>query len=213
MIGVSNKNEFDINLTTQIDTVNVKYTIRKGISKANSINNPQINVISANVSNVYSKETVTTLKDVVNPVTKNLDTVPVTSEDTFVLSPSLPDYYNTPVDIEDLSVIFGGQYDGFDINIGTNAFITGDAVYYSYNNNIGLDIQEGQYFIYKVNASTIRLATSRSNIRSQIFIRVFGTVTGNKLELLRKILVSNYDHKILLESLQIQYPLRMKRKK
>ena len=185
VIGVSNKNEFDINLTTQIDTVNVKYTIRKGISKANSINNPQINVISANVSNVYSKETVTTLKDVVNPVTKNLDTVPVTSEDTFVLSPSLPDYYNTPVDIEDLSVIFGGQYDGFDINIGTNAFITGDAVYYSYNNNIGLDIQEGQYFIYKVNASTIRLATSRSNIRSQIFIRVFGTVTGNKLELLR----------------------------
>ena len=64
VIGVSNKNEFDINLTTQIDTVNVKYTIRKGIQKANSINNPQINVISANVSNVYSKETVTTLKDV-----------------------------------------------------------------------------------------------------------------------------------------------------
>ena len=66
----------------------------------------------------------------------------------------------------------------------TNAFITGDAVYYSYNNNIGLIFQEGQYFIYKVNAFTIRLATSRSNIRSQIFI-IFGTVTGNKLELLR----------------------------
>lgn len=196
VIGVSNKNEFDINLTTQIDTVNTKYTIRKGVSKANSINNSQLNIISANVQNVYTKVTGRTLVDSVNPVTGNIDLVPKFSEDTYVLTPSLPDYYNTPVDIEDLSVIFSGQYDGFEINIGSNSFITGDAVYYSYNNNVGLDIQEGQYFVYKVNSSTIKLATSRSNIRSNIFVRVFGTVNGNKLELLR-----NTGKKILPQNL------------
>ena len=171
IIGVSNKNEFDINLTTQIDTVNVKYSIRRGVAKAKSINNTQINSISANVHNVYSTDQNASIND--------------GKDEVYVVSPSLADYYNTPADIEDLSVIFGGQYDGFDINIGNNAFISGDAVYYSYNNNVGLDIQEGQYFIYKINASTVRLATSRSNIRSGVFVRVFGTVTGNKFELLK----------------------------
>ena len=171
IIGVSNKNEFDINLTTQIDTVNVKYSIRRGVAKAKSINNTQINSISANVHNVYSTDQNASIND--------------GQDEVYVVSPSLADYYNTPADVEDLSVIFGGQYDGFDINIGNNAFISGDAVYYSYNNNVGLDIQEGQYFIYKVNASTVRLATSRSNIRSGVFVRVFGTVTGNKFELLK----------------------------
>ena len=165
VIGVSDKNEFDINLTTQINS-SLKYTIRKGVSKSKSITNPDINIISANIQNVYVDED-------------------VEYKDTYVVSPSLPDYYNTPIDVEDLSVTFSGQYDGFDINIGTNAFITGDAVFYSYNNNFGLNIQEGQYFIYKVNASTIRLATSRSNIRNNTFVRVFGTVNNNKLELLR----------------------------
>jgi len=162
VIAVSDRYEFDINLTTQVNTTSVKYNIRKGISKANSVNNPELNIFSSNVSNVYIKD-----------------------NDRYVTSNSLPDYYNTPITIEDLSVTFSGQFDGFDINIGTNGFITGDAIYYNYNNNIGLDIQEGQYFVYKANASTIRLATSRSNIRSGIFIRVFGTVFNNKFELLK----------------------------
>lgn len=162
VIAVSDKYEFDINLTTQVNTTNVKYTIRKGISKTTSVNNPQLNIFSSNVSNVY-----------------------INGDDKYIVSNSLPDYYNTPITVEDLSVTFSGQYDGFDINIGANAFITGDAIYYDYNNNIGLDIQEGQYFIYKVNASTVRLATSRSNIRSGIFIKVFGTVFNNRFELLK----------------------------
>jgi len=177
IIGVSNKNEFDINLTTQIDTVNTQYTIRKGISKSKSTNFTDINKISANVHNVYSTDDDISREgdaETSNPLSE-----------IYVVSPSLPDYYNTPANIEDLSILFSGQFDGFDINIGNNAFLSGDAIYYSYNNNIGLDIQEGQYFIYKVNAATVRLATSRSNIRSRIFVRVFGTVSNNKFELLR----------------------------
>ena len=162
VIAVSDKYEFDINLTTQVNVSTVKYSIRRGISKATSVNKPQLNIYSSNVSNVY-----------------------INNNDRYVVSNSLPDYYNTPITIQDLSVIFSGQFDGFDINVGSNAFITGDAIYYSYNNNIGLDIQEGQYFIYKLNASTIRLATSRSNIRSGIFVKVFGTVFNNKFELIR----------------------------
>ena len=162
VIAVSDEYEFDINLTTVINTTQVKYTIRKGVSKTESISNPQLNIMSANVQNVY-----------------------VDDEDTYVVASSLPDYYNTPITVEDLSVTFSGQFDGEDITIGANAFTTGDAINYSYNNNIGLDILEGQYFVFKVNSSTIRLATSRSNIRSGIFVKVFGTVFNNKFELLR----------------------------
>lgn len=177
VIAVSDKYEFDINLTTQINTTQFKYTIRKGIAKSNSVNNPELNIFSANVTNVY------------------LD-----KEDRYILTNSLPDYYNTPITIEDLSVTFSGQFDGFDINIGSNAFITGDAIYYSYNNNIGLDITEGQYFVYKVNSSTIRLSSSRANIRTGVFIKVFGTVFNNKFELLKfsdkKIQSQNFIRKI-----------------
>ena len=166
VIAVSDKNVFDINLTTQINTTTVKYSVRKGIAKASSTSNPYLASVSANVQNVYiSNEN--------------------NEECAYVVSPSIPDYYNTPINSEDLSVTFSGQFAGKDISIGTNAFITGDSVFYSYNNNFGLNIAEGQYFIYKLNASTIRLATSRANIRSGLFISVFGTVTNNKLELLR----------------------------
>lgn len=162
VIAVSNKYEFDVNLTTRINTTNVKYSIRKGISKTTSNNQPEINIISADVQNVYTD-----------------------NEDTYVVSSSLPNYYNTPIIVEDLSVTFSGQYDGFDIDIGSNSFISGEAVYYSRNNNIGLNIVEGPYFVYRVNSSTIRLATSRSNIRSGQFVYVFGTVFNNKISLLK----------------------------
>jgi len=162
VIAVSDQYEFDINLTTVINTTQVKYSIRKGVSKTKSITNPELNIMSANVQNVY-----------------------IDNSDTYVVASSLPDYYNTPISVEDLSVTFSGQFDGEEIQIGANAYTTGDAVYYSYNNNIGLDIVEGQYFIFTVNSATIKLATSRSNIRSGIFARVFGTVSNNKLELIK----------------------------
>ena len=97
--------------------------------------------------------------------------------DAYVVSASLPDYFNTPIVAKDQSVLFSGQYNGFEMNIGSNPFYSGDAVWYSANNNIPLSIPEGQYFIKKVNASTIKLATSKSNIANDIFVRVFGTVT------------------------------------
>ncbi len=168
VIAVSDEYEFDINLTTVINITQVKYTIRKGVSKTKSTTNPELNILSANVQNVY------------------IDNLSINStSDTYVVASSLPDYYNTPISVEDLSVTFSGQFDGESINIGANAYTTGDAIYYSYNNNIGLDIVEGQYFVFKENASTIKLATSRSNIRSGVFARVFGTVTNNKFELIK----------------------------
>ena len=162
VISVSDKYEFDVNLTTRIDTTSVKYSIRKGVSKTLSNNQPEINIISADVQNVY-----------------------IDDQDTYVVASSLPNYYNTPIIVEDLSVTFTGQYDGYDINIGSNSFISGEAVYYSRNNNVGLNIAEGQYFVFRVNSSTVRLATSRANIRSGQFVYVFGTVFNNKLSLLK----------------------------
>ena len=55
----------------------------------------------------------------------NVQNVYVDDEDTYVVASSLPDYYNTPITVEDLSVTFSGQFDGEDINIGGNAFTTG----------------------------------------------------------------------------------------
>ena len=122
VIAVSDKNVFDINLTTQINTTTVKYSVRKGIAKGNSTSNPYLSSVSANVQNTY--------------ITNENN-----EECSYVVSPSIPDYYNTPIQAEDLSVTFSGQFAGKDINIGTNAFITGDSVYYSYNNNFGLNIR------------------------------------------------------------------------
>ena len=50
--------------------------------------------------------------------------------DAYVVSASLPDYFNTPIVAKDQSVLFSGQYNGFEMNIGSNPFYSGDAVWY-----------------------------------------------------------------------------------
>ena len=158
-ISILNKYIFDINVPVQLDITNSKFSIRRGISKANC-NNLEISHISSDILNVYCD-----------------------NQDTYVVSTSLPNYFNLPIVFKDLSVTFSGTYDGYDINIGSNSFIGGESVYYTRNNNIGLNIDDGQYFIDKVNADTIRLSTSKSNIANEDYIYVFGTPIDNKIYL------------------------------
>jgi len=162
VLGVADNKSFDVNLPANIPLINVSYIVRRGISKVAAVNLPELANMSANMQNMYIDD----------------------SKNTYAVSPSLPDYFNTPIDPKPLSMLFSGQFNGYQMAIGSNPFFTGDPVWYSANNNIPLSIPEGQYFIKKVNASTISLATSKSNIRNGIFVRVFGTVTNNKLELL-----------------------------
>ena len=76
------------------------------------------------------------------------------NNNTYAVSPSLPDYFNTPIDPKPLSILFSGQFNGDQLIVGSNPFFTGDPVWYSANNNIPLNIPEGQYFVKKINAST-----------------------------------------------------------
>ena len=162
VLGVADNKSFDVNLPANIPLINVSYIIRRGISKVAAVNLPDLANMSANMQNMYIDD----------------------KDNTYAVSPSLPDYFNTPIDPKPLSMLFSGQFNGDQLDIGSNPFFSGDPIWYSANNNIPLNIPEGQYFIKKVNASTISLATSKSNIRNGIFVRVFGTVTNNKLELL-----------------------------
>ena len=166
VLAVGDERTFDVNLPANLTTNNVTFTVRRGISKVSATNLPKLSKVSANIQNVYTHED------------------GVGGRDAYVVSASLPDYFNTPIVPKDQAVIFSGQYNGFEMNIGSNPFYSGDAVWYSANNNIPLSIPEGQYFIKKVNASTVKLATSKSNIANDVFVRVFGTVTNNKFELI-----------------------------
>ena len=165
VLAVSDERKFDVNLPANIN-LSQTFIVRRGISKVSATNLPDLTKVSANMQNVYTHE-------------NNAG-----GRDAYVVSSSLPDYFNTPIVPKDQSVLFGGSFNGFELNIGSNPFYSGDAVWYSANNNIPLNIPEGQYFIKKVNASTINLATSKSNIANGIFVRVFGTVTNNKFELI-----------------------------
>ena len=165
ILAVSDETIFDVNLPANIN-LSETFVIRRGISKVSATNLPDLTKVSANMQNVYS-----TLNN-------------QGGRDAYVVSSSLPDYFNTPIVPKDQSVLFSGSFNGFELNIGSNPFYSGDAVWYSANNNIPLDIPEGQYFVKKVNASTINLATSKSNIANGIFVRVFGTVSNNKFELI-----------------------------
>jgi hypothetical protein len=171
VISISDLNNFDINLTSDVD-LNAKYTITRGVTLTNCINYPDVNINSTDVQNVY--------------VDKSNYNSSQIADDAYVVSTSLPNYLNTPLDIEDFSFIFSGEFDGEDLNVGENPFYSGDAVYYeSGGSGNSLNIPDGLYFIKKEDANIIKLATSRANITTSSFISVFGDVTNNKFQLFK----------------------------
>ena len=112
VLGVADDKSFDVNLPANIPIVNVKYIIRRGISKVAAVNLPELANMSANMQNMYIDD----------------------DDNTYAVSPSLPDYFNTPIDPKPLSMLFSGQFNGDQLIIGSNPFFTGDPVWYSANN-------------------------------------------------------------------------------
>jgi hypothetical protein len=160
VISVADLYTFDINLTFDID-LNAKYYILKGINQANCINYPEVNIISTDVQNVY-----------------------IDKDDLYVTSASLPTYLNTQLDIKDFKFSFTGSFSGNTLNVGSNSFYTGDAIYYeSQGPENKLNIPDGLYFIKKESDDEIKLSTSRSNIFNSIFLDVYGDVVDNKFYL------------------------------
>ena len=158
------------------------YTIKRLILKTESNNFPDSTIYSTNVQNVY----------------RNKDKF-------LVASSSIPSYNAQPLDVYGQTVTFSGTFIGSEFLINPltedHGFYTGDAVYYSperisqdYFDAFGnaktriIDgpslITEGLYFIYRVNNSKIKLATSRTNISNSTFVTLTEetTVTNSKIE-------------------------------
>jgi len=137
------------------------YDVSKVLSRFDSSNYPTLNKYTTNVQNVYSDK----------------------ERSLYIASPSLPTYLDQKITVNDRSVTFSGSFSGTNLTITNHPFYTGDGVYYRSNgagNNLGID--DGFYFVRKVDSSTIQLAKSRANLYANKVVSVSGTVSNNKLE-------------------------------
>jgi hypothetical protein len=146
---------------------NLIYNIKKNISKVDIIEYPELNFYSSNVQNVYY--------DLIDSI--------------YITSPSLPTYLNQPIKIEDESITFFGSFDGYDLlfkNInGLNInhfFYTGDAIVYKSNQESSKIVDNGIFFVKKINDFTIRLSKSRENLFNNIFVYLSGNSNGDRIE-------------------------------
>ena len=90
--------------------VNLTYTIQRNIQKVSSNSFPQNNLYTSDIHAVYKND-----------------------NDYLVASPSLPYYNNQPIDTDERTVTFSGNFIGEDIEIapgGEHGYYTGEAVYY-----------------------------------------------------------------------------------
>ena len=158
----------------------IDLTITRDIRKVSSTLHPHLNNNSANVQNTYT----------------NFD------DEVLVASASLPFYDGETIDPYDRSVNFSGTFSGEDIKITENTdhgFFTGDKIYYNPGETSstevieGFDVvtvteskfpelEEGLYFVKRVDSTTINLASSPSNLADSKFISVSGVVTNNSIQ-------------------------------
>ena len=165
-----------------IDQPSNTYEFKRLILKTQSNNFPKSTIYSTNVQNVYKKD-----------------------ENLLVASASIPSYNAQPLDVYGQTVTFSGTFIGSEFLINPltedHGFYTGDAVYLSperisesYFDAFGNEktrivdgkslATEGLYFVYRVNNSKIKLATSRTNISDETFVTLTEetTVTNNRIE-------------------------------
>jgi len=120
-----------------------------------------------------------------------------------VRSTALPSYLSRGIGDNSLTIKFSANIPvpTEELVIVNHPFVSGDSVFYSYNGNPGLNIPEGQYFVSRTNDSTIKLASSRSNIRSHTYLSIFGTATNNQITLTKF-----YNKKINPQDIIRKYP-------
>jgi len=162
VVGIDNPTTFIIRGFGPIN-LDIKYTLRKNISKVESLNFPELQKYSTNVQNVYIDE----------------------NKKIFVNSQSLPNYLFEPLLITDRSVLFSGSYSNSEIiNANSHGFYTGDSIVYEPTDEKNcLNIPKGIYFVYVIDTNTIKIARSRENIFTQNFIKVSGEISNNKFTL------------------------------
>jgi hypothetical protein len=162
----NNEKSFSVQFGSEQDLLdtNLTYTVKKNLSKVSTQNYPSVNQYTSNIQNVYSDS----------------------ENSLYITSSSLPtylDYLKQPLEINDRSVIFSGTFDDTTLDIGDHGFYTGDSIVYKPSPGNTLGISTGVYFIKTVSGTQVKLAKSRSNIFTENFVSVNGTVTDAKFEL------------------------------
>jgi hypothetical protein len=158
----NNEKSFSIQFGSEESLLNTNliYTAKKNLSKVSTENYLSANQYTSNVQNVYSDD-----------------------ESLYIASPSLPTYFNQKLKIDDQSISFSGTFSGTTLNVGRHGLYTGDTIVYKPSETNTLGISTGVYFVKKINETQIKISRSRSNIFTENFISVNGTVINAKFEL------------------------------
>ena len=181
VLNINSATSFNVKGQGQITDLSA-LTFRRNILKAISNTYPTVTPYSTNIQNVYRKD----------------------KDQYLVASSSIPSYYAQPLNVSNQAVVFSGRFEGTEFLIkqdGDHGFYTGDAVYYSperisqkfydaFRKEIteivdGPELfDEGLYFVKRINDSTIKLATSRTNIFNGLYVSIdtATTVTNSRLE-------------------------------
>ena len=184
IVSVSAHNKFSIRGQGELDD-SYTYEVQRYVLKVESSSYPYLGRYNANLENTYT--------DYDNKV--------------LVASPSLPFYNNQLINPYSRKVTLTGEYSGTEIDIISqdatlrdHGFFTGDKIYYQpyivstsftdSDGNPGVstsvskfpELEEGLYFVKRVNSSKISLAKSPSNIQNGDFISLAGIVTSNVIQ-------------------------------
>ena len=178
--SISSRKEFSTNTQTLLDS-SKDYRVENQILYTNSTKYSYLNKYFTNVQNTYSKF----------------------NNDLLVSSNSIPSYRNVLINPYNRSLTFSGTANGNTIQLlssGDHGFYTGDAIYYTPGKvvNITTDIDgntittsvlstfdnvvEGVFYVKRVDNLNIKLSKSRSNLFSNIFVTLNGTVSNVKFE-------------------------------
>lgn len=162
VIGINSSTSLKVSGQGYIDPDNF-YTIKRNLLKVNSEKYSSLSNQLCNVQNVYKDK-----------------------EKTLIASNSLPFYYNQPLNTFDRSITFSGfitaseDFGGDIITITSSqdhGFYTGESIYYT--NIQGPLIDEGLYFIKRIDGKNIMLSKSRSNLYSELFVTFEDSDTNN----------------------------------
>ena len=174
ILSITSEKELVISFDFAISTESSKkYKVHRYISKINSADDPELNIISSNVQNVYFDK-----------------------DKTLVASNSLPSFKDTPLAPVHPQILFSGTFNGDTFTItptSDHGFYTGDEVYYKPEqvpeNILGFDneftenlvdgsflFDEGIYYVKRIDANSIKLARSRADIDKSKFITIEGPV-------------------------------------
>jgi len=173
---VISANSFIVKLEDLVDT-SLEYTIENQTLKGNSSNYSYIEKYISNVQNIYSK------------FDGNL----------LVSTNSIPNYNEIETNPYNKVITLNGSYSGENISSTNHGFFTGDSVYYKPGitktttitpdgNTIVVEteskfsnLDEGVYFVRRIDPNTFKLARSRSDLFSNSYLLLSGTVSNNTI--------------------------------